>query len=294
VIPSLVGWSMELLPRGLAMTHPDGAATGTILYRERAQPLRRLGVLLHEVLATLPRFEVDHIGAPERVMTYDGEYGALVTVRGTQAGRPAQRDFGFVFGDDFFSSVGGLCLVDDLRPSFTDIVRELVRQDVHALGLRRRRFEYQPPPGWQPVPRGMATEWLPPDYPRNLTWLMAYAANPKNLVPGVSLAASVVYLEQLGHRIEDRSPPEDVAVGSLTGQRQVIRTAPRDGKPPLVREVVLLEDQRYVYAFELSSYSPPHHDAARAALDGVLATVRPLPAPSPIEAAASTLAHWVD
>ena len=121
MIPAVRGWATEALPHGILMTHPGGKQVATIAYRERARPLLPVGPLLHNVLARTPRWVTERVGPVERLVTHDGEHGALVTVTGTQDGAPAHRDFGFVFGDDFFSSVGGLCLLKGLRLELTAV-----------------------------------------------------------------------------------------------------------------------------------------------------------------------------
>jgi hypothetical protein len=282
---------MEVRARGLAFTHADGPEAARLWYRERARPLRRLGALVREILAATPRFSVESIGAPERLVTCDGEHAALVTVCGTEAGAPAQRDLGFVFADDFFSSVGSLCLVDRLRADVTALVRELVLRDVHALGVRRRRFEYPPPDGWQPIARGLATEWFPPDYPANHTAVVAYPANPIELVHDVTLdkvAAATV------ERIDERCEPQPVASASgLLGEAQVLRATDARGRA-LARETVLLRDSRYIYAVELTSYDVVRWEAHRAVLAALVRGIQPVPGPTAVAAAAGIMSHWLD
>jgi hypothetical protein len=293
MIPMLTGWRTEILPRGAAFTHPEGQEVGAIFYRERVQPLLRAGAILRGILGQLPGFVAEETGRSERLVTHDGEHGVLVTVTGTQHGLPAQRDFGFVFGDCFFSSVGGLCLRRELRAEFTALVRELCRRDVHALGVRRRRFWYAPPVGWQPLGHGLATEWLAPDYPRSHTTLMVYPANPIALLGKVSLASTGAALAESGHLIEEQGQPETVTSQlGLSGQRQELRGKTGAGAT-LLRDTVVLADGRYTYAIELTSGDPDGWSSSRALLTTLVESIEPVPPPTPMEAVAGLQAHWL-
>jgi hypothetical protein len=190
MIPLVPGWSTEALPHGVFMTHPEGKAVATIAYRERARPLLRLGAMVRSILARTPGWAATKVASHERLETIEGEHAALVTLAGTQDGVPAQRDLGFTFGDDFVSSVGGLCFREAAFRDQTTLVRELTRYDSHVLGIRRRRFEYDPPAGWQPVSLpGQAVDWLAPEYPRQRVSLTVHAASPHALVDNTSLDA---------------------------------------------------------------------------------------------------------
>src|SRR5688572_24707992 len=120
---------------------PGGPARGGIRYLERARPLAPLRQLVRAQLDD-PVFTVTAVGPLERFATVEGEHAALVTVSGLLDGRPAQRDLGFVLLDDCYARAGGLCLVPDEFARFTELVRTLVRGDVHLAGERRRWFEY--------------------------------------------------------------------------------------------------------------------------------------------------------
>jgi hypothetical protein len=293
MIPAPVGWGAEILQHGMAFTHPEGREVASIFYRERARPLQRVGTLVRHILSHLTGFKAETIGPPERLVTFDGEHAALVSVTGTEGGNPAQRDFGFVFGDDFFSSVGGLCYRADLRAEIKDLVRDLVMRDVHGLGVRRRRFEYEPPRGWQPLARGLATEWLPPDYPRNSTTIMVYPANPSGITEAVTLEQAVAFLVERGHVIEQKDAPVAVTTASgLAGMAQTVRARPAQG-PSRLLETVLLADVRYTYALELTSHDPARWGSHRELLARLVHSIAPVPAPSRRLAAAGVMSHWL-
>jgi hypothetical protein len=295
MIPSLVGWTTETLPQGVALTHPGGRHIAVIHYRERARPLRRLGQLLAEILPRLPGWATDKIGEPERLLTFDGEHAALVTIAGRQDGEPAQRDLGVVFGDDFFSAVGGLCRPEALRPEVTRLVRELTRRDTHALGIRRRRFEYEVPPGWSPVALpGFAVQWLAPGFPRDRTTLKIFAALPHRVGEGLTMEDFVRSVEAAGHTIRARRVVQQLDVRGLAGAVEEIHPARKDELPAACR-LAILRDERYLYALEMWSARELADDHPHwATFRDVLASIVPVPPPSASEAAAGIVSFWLD
>jgi hypothetical protein len=292
VIPSPFGWRANLVRDGLVLVHPKGQTTGTIVYSDRLRPLARVGALVRAALAQTPAFQLDSIGTVERLVTREGEHAAAVTVHGRQQGAKVQRDLGFVFGDDFYAQISGLCLDETARSQFTALVRQLTEQDSQALGLRRRRFEYAPPAAWQPVPHSLATEWLPPDYPANRSWIMTYAANPLVLVPEATLATSVQYLRHLGNEVEERDA-EEVRVGTLVGRSQVVLARSKD-QPPMLREIVRLQDETFSYLLELSSYAPQRWTEMRMTFRTLINSIKPVPGPTRFERGAEALSFFAE
>lgn len=292
MIPSPFGWRADLVRDGLVLVHPKGPKVGTIVYSDRLRPLARVGTLVRGVLSQTPGFELDSLGAVQRLTTHEGEHAAAITALGRQHGAPVQRDLGFVLGDDFYAQVSGLCFDEGARSQFSTLVRELTQQDSQALGVRRRRFEYTPPAGWQPIPHSLATEWLPPDYPANRSWIMAYAANPIALVPEATLATSVQYLKHLGSELEERDP-EDVRVGPLQGRRQVV-LAKATGQPPMLREIVRLQDETFSYLLELSNYTPQTWTAMRNVFQALINSIKPVPGRDRFERGAEALSFFAE
>src|SRR5262245_40423418 len=107
MIPPVPGWAWQPRHGGVRLVPSEGAAVGGIAYTERKRPLLRLRELLAERDVSA-RFVVNHVSAPERLVTDEGEYAAFVLVQGQLDGGPAQRPTGFVFGDDFYSLIAGL------------------------------------------------------------------------------------------------------------------------------------------------------------------------------------------
>jgi hypothetical protein len=290
MIPTVVGWSVDALPMGIHMTHPLGPKVATISYRERARPLLRVGAIVRDILARTPRWVTEQIGSPERLVTVDGEHAALVTVLGKQDGLEAQRDLGFVFGDDFFSSVGGLCFVPELRAELTGLVRDLTRADTHYLGVRRRRFEYDPPEGWNPVATtGFAVDWLAPEFPRDRTTLTVYAACPQKVAKEISFQTFDSFLEESGQPVKSRRTVETVELQGLSGQ--IVESV----SERLVRRIALLRDATYVYPIGISTASPlPHDHPHWDVLAKLVRSAKPIPEASGEKPVSGLITHWVD
>ena len=294
MIPRLRGWSFQVLPDGFAMSHPDGANVGTIHYRERARPVRRVLELARDVLAGWPEFAIEHLGDIERMTTADGEYAAVVTALGGERGHPVRRDLGFVLTDDFFSSATATSRVPERAGELAALLRELVRHDVHALGIRRRRYEYEPPPGYQPVRQALTVEWIPPDYPHNATTIIVYPANPRVGYAAADPTRVARELEQLGYAVHGEASAVPVtSAGGLAGIVQHIEFDGR-GEAPGRRSTALLTDERYVYPVELTCRSPQRWADVGAAFLRLVQSIQPLPGPTAPAPLHEAFLHWMD
>jgi len=245
------------------------------------------------VLGGAPGFHLEHLSAPERLVTFEGEHAAFLTARGTQDGRPVLRALGFVLGDDFCAVLHGVCPRKEEHDRFTALVRTLTKEDAHVLGIRRRRFEYLPPDDWEPLVQGFITEWIPPDYPGNQTVLTVYPANPIGLVDRASLDLIVKQQEQIGAVVETLAGSEVAANRhGLTGLAHGL-TLGKPGQPSVRKEVIVLEDDRFTYALEITSSNLARWAAHRALLHDVAAGVVPVPHWTAHAAAAGLLSHWL-
>ena len=178
MIPRPAGWSWEARGDHLVTAPPEGKAAGFITYVERRRPLARISAVVAE-LEIDRRFRVTRAAKPERVATAEGEPGGIVTVDGLLLEAPVRHIIGFVFMDDSFSVIDGLALRAEQFDRFENQVRNLVLNDYHMAGeLRRRRYYYAPPRGWQGVPKFLHTFWFAPDYPANRSRLTVIPAIP--------------------------------------------------------------------------------------------------------------------
>src|SRR5688572_16897301 len=131
MITQPAGWTLVVAADHLTLVPPEGAAAGAIRYVERVRPLRRLGDIVRQRLANYRGLVATEIGAPERLLTGEGEHAALVEVVGTVGGKPAKVTLGVVFVDDFYARIDGLALHPSLFDAMRAQVRELVVTDRH-------------------------------------------------------------------------------------------------------------------------------------------------------------------
>jgi hypothetical protein len=179
VITPPPGWTTERLNEGgMLLCPPEGAERALVRYVERRRPIGR-AIDLALAGPTPTGFVAGETSAPKRLVTAEGEHAAFVTRTGTLAGRGYVLVYGYVFLDDYFSSLEGIAV-----PELVATCEELVLGDVHLLGrVRRRRFNYQPPHHWIASADIFETRWLPPDAPENPASIWVNPALP--LVPGM-------------------------------------------------------------------------------------------------------------
>ncbi len=289
VIPR--GWSVAHELESFSLIHPEGREVAVIEYTERVRPLEKAGAIVRRLLAERPEFVPNEVpDLVERVTTLEGEYGALATIAGNERGQPVQRDLGIVFGDDFYARTSAACYRADQFEQVTQIVRDLVITDTHALGLRRRRFEYAPPRGWQPLVRGFVTDWLSPGYPDDAVHLTVYPANPLTIVPG-NMLAILLGVPRHG-RPFDRAQLHTSS--GLEGEAGEILLAEGDGH--VAKRAVVYRDERYAYSLEITARRAEQLVAHREELDAVFASVQPIPAAqdSPRDQDLAAHSYWIE
>jgi hypothetical protein len=235
---------------------------------------------------------VAKLGPLERLTTIDGELAAVVTVTGNERGQQVQRDLGFVVTDDFYSSAACTCRVQAHAGESSSILRNLVRQDVHALGIRRRRYEYEPPPGWQPLAQSLSVEWLPPDYPRYATTILIYPANPIGLYGRADLARAPQELAQLGYEVRVSASREITTPTGLHGALQELAFE-KAGESAL-RTQVLLRDDHYCYPAEVTSRTLDRWAEANDVFLRLVNSIIKIPSWFQVPSATPVLLHWAD
>ena len=206
MISTPTGWSRRYHAGSVLLFPPRGPTRGGIRYVEHLAPLAPVRQLVEQLLSD-PVLSVDTVGSIERLTTVEGEHAALVTIRGSLDGQPAQRDVGFVLLDHHYARVDGLALCADDFAASTAIVRALICGDVHLAGERQRRFEYESPAGWHARARGLHADWYPLDFPRSRGVIHVFPALP---AARVGMASGLLTL--LGD--------EEVAAGWLEDARE--------------------------------------------------------------------------
>lgn len=296
MIPHNPGWSWEMRADAIWTASPEGKAGGIIRYVERARPLARV----RDIVKTFeqdPRFRVVRISAPERIVTKEGEYGAVVTVDGLLLEAPVQRTVAMVFLDDFYSLIDGLALQADHYVRIADQVRNLALNDTHGLGpMRRRRFYYVPPAGWRGVAGLLYAFWFPEDYPGNATKLTVLPAIP--VPPGSSSYIDDIATEQLGFGPFELEISSEAATPVVTPSR--IPGSHWDalgsvGRRALYRDVLILEDGRFAYPLVLES-PPDRREENLALLRRVTDSIESLPQVGQVvnEASQKNMDYWAE
>lgn len=266
MIPRIPDWSVDLVPEGFALLHPEGADVARLLYRERMTPVRRVADLTRTILAGWPQIAFDVPRPIERLVTDTGEHAAIVTVTGRDQDVSVLCVLGFVVTDDFYSVLTGTSRTPDRFEALIALVHDLVRRDDHGLGIRRRRFEYAPPSAFQPRRHSLATEWLSPGYPADSTSIVVHPAIPHRSEP----------LAELLDALANESPQSELVattdhdVGELSGTGRIVRNG------ELTRWFVVLRDELYAYPLELLT---PALDLMHPTFAALVASIRPLPTP---------------
>ena len=153
-----------------------------------------------------------------------------------------------------------------------------IRNAHNFLGVRRRWFEYTPPPTWCSRPRGFRTEWTPLAFPRERAMLVVWPALPRDAVGDGDVALGAVIGTHPSAAVIDHAPIG--VTGSASGLRgkacHVVRKT-ADG-PAIHTHGVVLVDERYVYPLRLELSDGAQREHAHI-LDEVVRTVVPVPRP---------------
>jgi hypothetical protein len=270
------GWGVISELDSIGFVHPHGRDAAVLEYRERVRPLVKLGSLVRRFLAERPTLRCDALpDCGDRLTTAEGEYAAQVTLACVDDGRPAQCNLGIVFGDDFYARLAAICYRVELYEEVTRVVRELVVGDTHQLGMRRRRFEYSPPRGWQPIVHGFVTDWFAPNYPRDAVQLTVY---PANLLATMSARPLVRLLIGEGPARVEREAivPLSLSTG-LVGELAAVALAL--GERRRFKLCAVLHDSRFSYALAATALEEGQLAAHRTELERVIDSVQPIPNP---------------
>jgi hypothetical protein len=291
VIPP--GWSVTNELESIELVHPGGRDVAVIEYRERVRPLAKAGAIVRRLVAERAFRCGELPDVVERLTTVEGEYASQVTLAGDHGGRPAQCDLGIVFGDDFYARIAAICYRNELYEELTRLVHDLVVGDVHALGLRRRRFEYAPPRGWQPIVREFVTDWLAPDYPSDAVLLTVFPANPLALAPA-KLLAMLLGANRPDARVDRQTiAPLHTSAGLAGELGEAVVVV---GERRLVKLCAVLHDTRFVYALEATAGTGGQLATHRSELERVIDSVQPLPNPfdQPREHDYAAQSYWIE
>lgn len=251
-------WSRAAGANLVTLTPPDKG--GRIRIFERLPP-NTFEATVEYALDVDPGFEPTALGETAVLLTSEGEYGAWLTLAGTQAGRPAARAIGAILLDDFVVAIDALSLRPETDALIIGTAEELLRDARFRLGVRPRRFLYRAPESWQALPSGLTATWYPPDFPAHRAQIVVEAAQPSAESPATAIAALA----------------GDVAATALvspSGLRGAL--AAYDDGPAHV-EVIVWTDGRYAYPMRLETAAAARLDEDREAFLAAAMSVQPLP-----------------
>jgi len=287
---SLAGWSRVLLADGLLLAAPERGA-GRIRVRTHEQPLRPLLPVLEELGRRLPAgYSVTAAEPARRLVTDEGEYALFVRFRGSSGERQYERSVGVIVGDDALAIIEGIVE----KPDSFDMVRHAVEAMTIAYGFglganRWRRFFYDPPPGWNGLPRHRADLWLAPGYPKNPAVITVFHARPEattrvteqhfQLFEGLPAERTTTSVDE----------PKPIKTRAGTLGQLITRKMTVGGEVRRVGDVGFA-DGRYVYHLRLET-DDDHRPPNTVAFVGVVESLETLPLP---RADVSSLIHWFE
>lgn len=276
------------------MYMPRDPTPGCVLtYSERVSPLRSLAAHVRETLETDAEFEPTAVFTTARFLTLEGEYGARAVIKGHRGQQPVAHVIAAVFADDFSTRV--TARITDLArlDEYIAMVVRLARHDRLGLGIRRRRYMFQPPSGWHAVPGiGLELAFYPPEYPKRRACLVVSPAEPIALSGGHprSTLADQDVRQGLSPVLAETSMPLATRSALLKGELwRSSRALPGAGK--MVRSLAVLMDGRYYYALRLEALAETG-DADDQILIQTAGSVEPLPVATPVTQ--DSLALWQD
>lgn len=280
---SFHNWASKYLTDGLALFPPQGPELGGVRIQHRVRPLRRIRDIVRDSVTRMgAAIREPQLSELEQFPTIEGEHAALITLAAQAQvdGHDLERTIGFVVGDDFYYRVDGLVHRREQFEMFRLAVRHLVFHAPLGLGeLRRRRFLYAPPTGWQGRLRGATTEWFPHDFPADCAILSV------PLVRHVREAPNAIFdrlLIENGIRFEREHVSEPTSIISdhgLSGSLVTLRGR-YPGKPLTFYDVALLFDGRFLYLVRLES-RPENRERHLPLFLRTVKSAQPVPAAEP-------------
>jgi hypothetical protein len=258
-------------------------------------PLRSLAELIAEHRAR-GVFTARRIGASEPLVTDEGERATLASALGELGGRAARRTLAVILVDDHAAVLVATLLLDDAASvaavtaaaALDDALRRVVRGTCFGLGLRPRRVEYTPPPGWKIRADGPRDDLVPADAAVHPALISVWPAVPlRAALPGDAEADD--FTPDAG----DESPAP-LAFRRLSGccWQHEGRLA---GGGRELRRYAILQDPRYVYRFRLRASLDDRLPMRVVTFDALVPTVAPIPEPAARPTARGELfSIWTD
>ncbi|MCA9678538.1 MAG: hypothetical protein H6708_25930 [Kofleriaceae bacterium] len=292
-IPCLdAGWVRRVTADGVILYRREGRAAGAVVIRRARRPVTRLRDL---IAAARGRGGDSEVVAVRRLVTVEGEHGALVELARRRHDETGMLLLGVVYADDAMATVDAVSGRPDLHGAFREVVTHALAHFPLGLGSpRRRRYGYEPPAGWRGMPGLHGTSWLAPAHPLDPSAIRVFDARPAHH-PGGGVIAKTLFEDPPDPlSIQESSSVPLVLSDGLSGVRDRVRGIAADGSERTIHIATLLDDRGHQYNLRLETDEITPGPALDA-FDRLLATVRAVPGPhAEVRAAAPVFLHWAD
>jgi hypothetical protein len=271
----------------------DGRLGGYLTYAERVSPIRSLATMLEETIAEDEEFERTKTFGIGRFITDEGEYGGRIAATGMHHGIPIAHVVVSVFAEDFCTRLTARVGAARLE-EYAALLTTLATGDRLALGKRRRRVAFRPPPGWHAVPGlTLDLEFFPPDYPRERVCIVVFAAEPLEFRDPEALQRE--HDARLGLAPVDSQSRNVRNRRSLPGHvHRSIHVLP-DGQGTMVRDLAILRGNEYSYRVRMEALQEHKRELHQLNFEGVVNSIEPIPSPRLIRGAhPSFVSDWSD
>jgi hypothetical protein len=245
-------------------------------YHERVQPQPSFATIVDRILAGDPEFHAHEVGAMNRIVTLEGEYGAWVRIDGRRDGAHAVHFIGAVFMDEFATVLDCIAVISSQFAAVEALSIELLRSEALQMRQRPRRFFYVPPAGWQSIPSGLTASWYPLDFPANQSTIVVAPAMVIDIEPAKALEAALA-TTGAGLTVTTMASEELTSAAGITGVCVRVHGR-REGKPqPIDRDLALFIVGGRAYRMRLETSNTPRLLELREVFLAVVTSFRPLP-----------------
>lgn len=259
----------------LATAYPPELGARFRCYR-RVQPQPSFATIVDQTLSGDPAFEVHEVGAMNRIVTREGEYGAWVRIDGQRDGARAVHFVGAVFMDDFATVLDCIAVISSTFAAVETLSIELLRSAALHMSERPRRFFYVPPVGWQSIPSGLTANWYPLDFPANLSTIVVPPALVVDITPQQALEAALA-TTGAGLTVSSVASEELTSASGIQGVCVRVH-GHRAGNPqPIDRELAMFIVGRHAYRMRLETSNAPLLLDLREVFLAVVGSFQPLP-----------------
>ena len=293
----MLNWTRRITANGVIFYPPEGRAAGIVSVVQRQRPLLRLRDIRAEHVRRMTTPDgPPTITPPERLLTDERETAFLYELTSRAGGDTVMMSVGVIYGDDFFAPVVAIGSVPEMFDALRGGVRFITQSMPLGLGAyRRRRFEYDSPPGWQALDKPHSVSWYHPDFPKNRSVIRVYDAKP-NVASTPTLLDKRLFEDPQNdlHSVLDATVFECTTDTGITGAYELTRGTSTDGVESVIARVFLI-DSHFAYTLRME-VSEPHVKETSSIFEAAVRSVKPLEVPpKAIEAkveSTDALIHW--